>query len=641
MQTVESDPLDEIGTLVAQTMDILGGGDPYAFVAPAPDLQTAAIPTDPLQQPDEEEDEEDAVGAASKRLQSMQVDSLDLLGGHERAGSGTEEVDLLGNGGLMDAQGMGSVVTHSQLLQGGSKGYGFESGPLDSPAAGAGGSGSHDHFSPSPHPDSGSAAGPSAPGTSSARSSQPQQQQQLPGSFLVSGGEIDAGGPGTIRVGIKESEKVETATSLIKTHYVQYVVRTDSTVPGLLAESLEVKRRFSDFDALHKHLKQEYRGYFVPPLPEKSFIQGKMAQDDFIRLRRADLQAFMKGLTTHPVLRNSEALKIFLLHPGELTRNPAWTYLVNPPASLKAQRAGSTSSYTSLDLDVGASGGGSASGASAGVASLKAGLGSWVNWMKAVAVQFQPPKRELSEDEVMLRQHKELLQDLEKLLELAVESARSLCAHQEALCGDVRELGRTFAMLSRFEEAVQAKVGQYTPQGSSAANRATDLNKMAYGAVKQHGVWKTLSIKTAASLVTLHDYFVLVPEAIAALELRENALSTLHLLQDELFSKQHAAEQASVAANKLRILSNAPAAPNLAEKRSYQLTTAIGQLEEQIRAAQKDYDSIKAHNQAELARLNLERESDFRRMMAHFATTQAELVRASAEMWANLARSYE
>lgn len=54
---------------------------------------------------------------------------------------------------------------------------------------------------------------------------------------------------------------------------------------------MQVRRRFSDFDALHKVLRQIYRGYIIPPLPEKSFIQSKMAHDDFIRLRRADLQA--------------------------------------------------------------------------------------------------------------------------------------------------------------------------------------------------------------------------------------------------------------------------------------------------------------------------------------------------------------
>jgi hypothetical protein len=55
-------------------------------------------------------------------------------------------------------------------------------------------------------------------------------------------------------------------------------------------------------------------------------------------------------------------------------------------------------------------------------------------------------------------QAKELLQDLCRLLELSVEAARQLCSHTEAMCGDVRELGRTFAMMSRYEEAVQAKV---------------------------------------------------------------------------------------------------------------------------------------------------------------------------------------
>ncbi len=56
--------------------------------------------------------------------------------------------------------------------------------------------------------------------------------------------------------------------------------------------------------------------------------------------RKHTSQAFIKSMTAHPVLRASEALKIFLLHPGDLARNPAWTLLVNPPASFKQQRAG-------------------------------------------------------------------------------------------------------------------------------------------------------------------------------------------------------------------------------------------------------------------------------------------------------------
>lgn len=43
--------------------------------------------------------------------------------------------------------------------------------------------------------------------------------------------------------------QVETQNSLgLKSHYVQYLVRTDSSLPSLRADGMEVKRRFSDFD---------------------------------------------------------------------------------------------------------------------------------------------------------------------------------------------------------------------------------------------------------------------------------------------------------------------------------------------------------------------------------------------------------
>ena len=41
--------------------------------------------------------------------------------------------------------------------------------------------------------------------------------------------------------------------------------------------------------AFHKALHTEYRGLFIPPLPQKSFIDHKI-NEDFLRLRRADLQ---------------------------------------------------------------------------------------------------------------------------------------------------------------------------------------------------------------------------------------------------------------------------------------------------------------------------------------------------------------
>ena len=45
------------------------------------------------------------------------------------------------------------------------------------------------------------------------------------------------------------------------------------------------------------------------------------------------------------------------------------------------------------------------------------------------------------------------------------------------------------------------QVGQYTEAGLSAGNRATDLQKVASTNFKQNATWKTLSLRTAASLV--------------------------------------------------------------------------------------------------------------------------------------------
>ena len=41
------------------------------------------------------------------------------------------------------------------------------------------------------------------------------------------------------------------------------------------------------------------------------------------------LQAFLRAVVLHPVLQQSEILKVFLLQPGDLARNPAWLLMLN------------------------------------------------------------------------------------------------------------------------------------------------------------------------------------------------------------------------------------------------------------------------------------------------------------------------
>lgn len=106
-----------------------------------------------------------------------------------------------------------------------------------------------------------------------------------------------------IQIWIKDPEKVElTRMGVAYGSYFTYLVRTESALPGLLganAAQVEVRRRFSDFDALHNLLKMHYRGYFIPPLPEKGFFDSRFAGDSFLKVRRVDLQVSCVCIATY------------------------------------------------------------------------------------------------------------------------------------------------------------------------------------------------------------------------------------------------------------------------------------------------------------------------------------------------------
>lgn len=162
----------------------------------------------------------------------------------------------------------------------------------------------------------------------------------------------------------------------------------------------------------------------------------------------------------------------------------------------------------------------------------------------------------------------ESIKDLHKQLTASSEIARSLCGKYEDLANELSRLGASFSSLSRFDEGMMKQVGgcvrkgclisvwlrertlcfcsfnqalflaglmrfaahekvqsmnkaaqthtlqagQYTEQGMKAKTRAGDLHEVAVANTKQHSTWKNLSLRTAASLVTLHDYATLLPE---------------------------------------------------------------------------------------------------------------------------------
>lgn len=72
-----------------------------------------------------------------------------------------------------------------------------------------------------------------------------------------------------------------------------------------------------------------------------------------------------------------------------------------------------------------------------------------------------------------------------------------------------------------------------------------------------------------------------------------------------------------------------------------QLQGAIAVLGEQVKLSREQYETLKERNQSELARLNLQRAKDFRRMMQRLAGAQSLLGQAAADAWGGLAAQYE
>lgn len=64
----------------------------------------------------------------------------------------------------------------------------------------------------------------------------------------------------------------------------------------------EVRRRGADFEALHKLVKCQHPGFFLPQLPDKPTLLGLQSRlgwgagDSATKVRRFDLQAYIRGV---------------------------------------------------------------------------------------------------------------------------------------------------------------------------------------------------------------------------------------------------------------------------------------------------------------------------------------------------------
>lgn len=123
----------------------------------------------------------------------------------------------------------------------------------------------------------------------------------------------------------------------------------------------EVRRRFNDFVALADVLAESYRGYFLYPRPDKGTLDGIAAgisEAEFVDLRRAELEKYLRKLLSHPEIGRGEELRVFLTAEGSLATSFAWRQiqpirgsLAEGIARLPSQLVGSSPSVpTTMDV---------------------------------------------------------------------------------------------------------------------------------------------------------------------------------------------------------------------------------------------------------------------------------------------------
>jgi hypothetical protein len=120
-----------------------------------------------------------------------------------------------------------------------------------------------------------------------------------------------------LTITVTDPQKIpESGASLgagVASSYVTYLINTHTNIASYQGSDFSLRRRFRDVVALAERLAQSFRGFFIPPRPDKNTVESQVMQkDEFIENRRAALEKYFGRLAAHPVLRQSDELRLFL-----------------------------------------------------------------------------------------------------------------------------------------------------------------------------------------------------------------------------------------------------------------------------------------------------------------------------------------
>lgn len=408
----------------------------------------------------------------------------------------------------------------------------------------------------------------------------------------------------------------EAANSLVPggNTYVTYLITTRTNLPDFDRTEFSVRRRFRDVVTLSDRLAESYRGFFIPPRPDKNVVESQVMQkQEFVEQRRIALEKYLRRLVAHPVIKKSDELKVFLSVQGRLplaTSTDVASRMLDGAVNLPKQLFGESVAVAPSEVVQPAKGG-------------RDLLRIFKELKQSVANDWGGVKPAVVEEDKEFLENKERMQDLEQQLSNASQQAEGLVKAQQDMGETMGELGLAFIKLTKFEneEAVF----------NSQRVRAADMKNVATAAVKASRFYRELNAQTVKHLDTLHEYLGLMLSVHGAFSDRSSALLTVQTLLSELSSLHSRAEKLEAASSKIF------GGDKSRIRKIDELKETIRATEDAKHVAIREYERIKENNRTELERLDKERHADFLNMLKGFVLNQVGYAEKIANVWAKVA----
>eukprot|EP00850_Spirogloea_muscicola_P022595 SM000302S11675 [mRNA] locus=s302:103908:107732:- [translate_table: standard] len=402
--------------------------------------------------------------------------------------------------------------------------------------------------------------------------------------------------------------------------YFTYLVTTRMDISESKSEEVLVRRRFKDFVTLADRLAEGYRGYFIPPRPDKSVVESQVMQSkEFVEMRRLALERYLRRLAAHPVLRKAEELRIFLESPEKLPlpqNVDMASRMLDGAANLPRQLFGE-SSIVIQPKDA--------------VQPAKGGrdlVRLFKELKQSVTNEWVGSKPASAEEDHEYIKKKEKLLDLEARLGEASQQAEAFTKSQQELGEVMAHLGMALLKLSKFE------VKEATMSTTPSVHRihAADCKRTGNAAIKISRRSREATAQIVQQLVQLHEYLGFMQGLHAAFTDRGQALLTVQTLSSDLASKNAKLEKLEAAQSKVF------GGDKARIRRIAELGREVEQTKKASEAAQLEYNRIIERNRGEFERFEVERHTDFHGMLDGFIRAQIAFADLSVAEWGDIAK---